>query len=300
MRILLTGATGFLGSHLLRGLLQDGHTVIAWRRASSDISRVADMANHCVWINGDTAAPEEVFRENHVDAVIHCATVYGRSGETDAVLEGNLRFPVRLLDAAIRTGCRYFINTDSFFCKQLPERLKRGEGLYLPEYTLSKYQFREWGKLRAAQGAITFLNLQLEHVYGPGDRPGKFIPWLEEQFRSGVASVDLTDGTQLRDFVPVEGVVAAYLQALRDLPTMEGYQSFSVGTGNAVPLRSFIEQLRDQAGASTELRFGAIPRKPEEIMFSAASPNSPYILSKLRYAEGGFSHENSHSSDSDL
>lgn len=285
MRILLTGATGFLGSHLLRGVLQDGHTVIAWRRTSSDLSRVVDVADRCLWFNGDIVAPEAAFQEFPVDAVIHCATVYGRSGEVDAVLEGNLAFPIRLLDAAIHSGCRYFINTDSFFCKQLPDRLEQGKPLYLPEYTLSKYQFREWGKLRAAQGAITFINLQLEHIYGPGDSPGKFIPWLEEQFRCGAASIDLTDGVQLRDFVPVEGVVSAYRQVLRDLPSMQGYQSFGVGTGKAVTLRSFIEQLRDQIGAATELRFGAIPRKQEEIMFSAASPDSPYILPNLQHGK---------------
>lgn len=279
MKLLLTGATGFLGSHLLRALVADEHAVTALKRSSSDLSRVADVAERCRW--ADVTSLDAAFQETP-DAVIHCATAYGRGGEADAVLEGNLLFPNRLLNAAIQNGCPYFINTDSFFCKQLPERLERGESLYLPEYTLSKYQFRQWGKLRAAQGGVTFINMQLEHVYGPGDGQGKFIPWLEEQFRSGAAFVELTDGEQVRDFVPVEGVVAAYRQLLGDLPAMKGYQSFSVGTGEAVTLRAFIERLKAQTGASTELRFGAIPRKREEILYSVASPNSPYIFSNLQ------------------
>ena len=300
MKILLTGATGFLGNHLLRGLLADGHQIMAWRRTKSDLSAVADTVEQCRWFNGDTAAPQEAFETFRPDVVIHCATVYGRDGETAAVLEGNLQFPVKLLDCAVRTGCRYFINTDSFFCKQLPERLEQGRPLYLPEYTLSKYQFREWGRLRAEQGTVTFVNLQLEHVYGSGDRPGKFFPWLEEQFRNNVPSVNLTDGTQLRDFVPVEGVVLAYRQVVRDLLCMRGYQSFEVGTGTAVTLRSFVERLRDSLGASTRLCFGAIPRKPEEILYSVADADSPYILPKLRDLEGGFPNKNDYDCYSNL
>lgn len=300
MRILLTGASGFLGSHLLRALIQNGHNVLALKRPSSNLFRVADIADRCQWRDIEQEPLDAVFQDVPMDAVIHCATAYGRSGGTDTVLAGNLIFPVQLMETAIKYRCPYFINTDSFFCKQLPERLERGVPLYLPEYTLSKYQFREWGKLRAAQSPIVFVNLQLEHVFGPDDNPEKFIPWLEAQFRKNAPFVELTDGSQLRDFIHVDDVVAAYQKVLEDLPSMDGYQSFSVGTGEAVTLRSFIERLRAQFGASTELRFGAISRKPEEIMFSAASPDSPYILSNLRSSGGGRTHENDHDRDPNL
>lgn len=291
MSIILTGATGFLGSHLLRALLLEGWEVTILKRSTSSTARIADLTGRYRWINIDQSALCEAFTEK-TDIVIHCATAYGRDGDALSVLEGNIQFPVQLMEEAIKHNCSYFINTDSFFCKQLPERLVTGVPLYLPEYTLSKYQFREWGKLRAAQGAISFINLQMEHIYGPGDNPAKFVPWLEAQFRSGAAAIDLTDGTQFRDFIHVDDVTTVYCRVLKDLPTMHGYQSFEVGTGQPITVRAFVKQLKIENNASTELHFGAIPRKPEEIMFSAASLESPYVLPNLQNSKRGCHIEN--------
>lgn len=280
MNIILTGATGFLGSHLLRALVRDGQHVTILKRSISDTFRIADLAGRYQWIDIDRTPLSEAFL-HRTDAVIHCAAAYGRNGDAKSVVDSNIQFPVELMETAIQSHCQYFINTDSFFCKQLPGRLERKEPLYLPEYTLSKYQFRKWGKLRATQGAVVFVNLQMEHIYGPNDSPGKFIPWLETQFRTGAKFVDLTDGLQIRDFVYVDDVVAVYQKVLKDLAAMQEYQSFEVGTGTATTVREFVERLKLHSGADTELRFGAIPRKREEIMYSVASPDSPYTLTNL-------------------
>ena len=154
--------------------------------------------------------------------------------------------------------------------------------LYLPEYTISKFQFREWGKLRANQEKITFINLQMEHIYGSNDGKGKFIPWVERKLEENVPYIELTDGIQLRDFVPVEDVAEVYLQVLSELPMYEGYHSFEVGTGKAISVRQFVEKLKERFHATTELRFGAIPRSEAEIMWSNAESTSPYLTSKLR------------------
>lgn len=279
MKILLTGATGFLGSHLLRALVSERYRVTVLKRSTSSLHRIADVVSQIHMFNVDENSVDDVFSNSPFDVVIHCATSYGRRGrQAKSVLEGNLLFPITLLDAAIANQCPYFINTDTFFCKQLPARLIHHEYLYMPDYTLSKYQFKEWGKLRASEGSITFINLQLEHVYGPDDSSGKFIPWLEEQFRNKSKSVALTDGIQLRDFVYVKDVVKVYLRVLSQLKSFDGYQSFEVGTGEAIPLRTFVENMKEKMGALTELHFGEIPRCKQEIMYSAASSSSPYLV----------------------
>lgn len=283
MRILLTGATGFLGSHLLRALCRNGHDVTILKRTTSDTYRIFDVLPVCKSYDLNQESIDQIFDHESIDVVIHCATVYGRQGESaESVLEGNLLFPLRLLETAIRHKCKYFINTDSFFCKQLPERFERQKALYLPEYTLSKYQFREWGKLKAIESGCVFVNLQMEHIYGPGDGSGKFVPWLEKKLQDGVPYVDLTDGIQLRDFVHVEDVVSVYLRVLNDMKHFSGYQSFEVGTGITKSVREFVEERKEKAGAATELRFGRIRRKETEIMYSTASSDSPYLVAKDR------------------
>lgn len=283
MKILLTGATGFLGSHLLKAMLRAGYEIAIIKRATSDLGRIAEVEGKYDSFDVPETELTQIFSEHPIDLVCHCATTYGRGQvETTRIVDGNLRFPIELLENAMQNGCKYFINTDSFFCKQLPDRLERNEPIYMPEYTLTKHQFREWGKLYANQGKITFINLQMEHIYGPNDSLGKFVPWVESQFANNTAEIDLTDGIQLRDFVYVDDVVNVYLDILKRIKTFKGYASFEVGSGQAMSVRQFVEQLKEKTGASTKLNFGAIPRKEEEIMYSKASSHSPYSMSNFK------------------
>lgn len=175
MKILITGATGFLGSHLLHRLLEKENQVVVLKRSFSSLERILDVVNECHVYDIDKNSLSSIFQQEAVDVVIHCATVYGTDEEK--VFEANFETPLKLLRQSIQYGCKYFINTDTFYCKQLPERLLKGCPLYKPEYTMSKYLFREWGKACAIEGKINFLNLQMEHIYGPNDNPQKFIPW---------------------------------------------------------------------------------------------------------------------------
>ncbi len=280
MKILLTGGTGFLGSKCLKALIQNGHDVSILKRSSSSLERIKEFTGQYKAIDIDCSQVEDVFSRNQFDVVIHCAVAYGRAGEHSAkVFETNYMFPIKLLETAIACECPYFINTDTFFCKQLPGRLERKEDIYMPEYTFSKYQFREWGRQRGNEGKITFVNLQLEHVYGEGDSLNKFIPWITKQLKENVPYIDLTDGIQLRDFVCVDSVVKVYMNVLKNLEEHRitgGYFNYSVGTGQSMSVRSFIEHLKEQIGSSTELRFGVILRKPSEIMYSTADSRSMY------------------------
>lgn len=273
MKILLTGATGFLGSHLLQALLDEGHEMLLLKRPSSNCVRIRERMNGCKAFDVDCEPLEDIFHEERPELVIHCAVEYGRDGKSaEKVLMGNLVFPFRLLEAAISGRCPYFINTDSFFTKQLPERFQQSLGVYSPEYTLTKYQFREWGQLRAIEGKINFINLQLEHMYGEDDNPDKFLSFVMRSMREGVSHLDLTDGIQIRDFIHVDDVVQAYLVVLSKLHELTGYQSFEVGSGISCPLWKFLQQMKSEMRAETVLNFGAIPRTEKEIMYSTAKP----------------------------
>lgn len=275
MKLLLTGATGFLGSHVLRALIDAGHTVTITLRKSSALSRISDLEGSFEMVDSEDMAG--AFSRPQ-DAVIHCATSYGR-GKTsvEEVIQSNLLFPSRVLNAAAEGHCPCFINTDSFFCKQLPARLLENRGLYSPYYTVSKDQFRQWGQLYAQQGKINFINLRLEHVYGENDRLDKFIPWVESKLKENAPYLDLTAGEQIRDFVNVKDVAQVYAKVIKELDRYSGYHSFDVGTGKGTTVKQFVTKLKDEMGSQTELRFGVIPTSAEEIMYSVADSTSPYL-----------------------
>lgn len=272
--ILLTGATGFLGSHLLEALIKAGYSVVILKRSTSNTWRISHLLKEVKAYDIDKIPLENAFTDQHIDVVMHTACSYGRKGEpAHEVVETNLLFGLRLLDAAISFSIEAFINTDSFFSsgKEISQ--------YLNSYSLSKKQFSEW--LKSASTKIKVINLKLEHMYGPKDEKTKFIPWLIEQLDQHIESVKLTAGEQERDFIYVDDVVSAYMHILKKIANLEMWNEFDVGTGKAVTLRKMIEILFEKhkkihGTEASSLIFGALPYREGELM-KTCSDNSSLV-----------------------
>jgi len=117
------------------------------------------------------------------------------------------------------------------------------------------------------------LTIELQHPYGPGDRPGKFVPWLIDQCLQAEQPITLTSGEQQKDFIFVDDVVAAYkLICERSAAIPAGVDVIPCGTGQAVCVREFVELVGQACGDRVPLDFGAIAQRPGEVMCSVADP----------------------------
>jgi len=256
--VLLTGATGFLGSHLLESLLDGGYKVVILKRSTSDTWRINHLLDVVKAYDVDTDQVEQVFTDQGIDAVIHTACSYGRNGEfIYDIVESNLIFGLKLLDACIKFKVGMFCNTDTLLNKTLND------------YALSKNQLTQWLQQKSDQ--VQVINLKLEHMYGPKDDATKFVSWLLSQLQAGAAEVKLTSGKQRRDFIYIDDVVSAYMTVLAKAEVLGQYNEFEVGTGHSIPVKSFIEILKksyeDKFGvSSTFLHFGAVPYREGEVM----------------------------------
>lgn len=265
--LLVTGATGFLGSHLIRRFVADGHTVAILKRPASSLNRIADILDRLHVF--DVGCLNELFVTlGHVDVVIHAATNYGRHGESmSAIFEANTAFPLHLLEAVIRHGTGAFINTDTVL------------GPMLNAYALSKHQFKQWGQQFTRDGQFRFINLRLEHMYGAGDDPTKFTTHVIRAFLDNTPELKLTLGEQKRDFIHIDDTVDAYAVVIdRLLKFDHGFSEFEVGSGHAITIREFVETVRDLTSATTQLEFGALPYRTNEVMFSQADTTKLHKL----------------------
>jgi len=276
VKVLITGGTGFLGSHLVSSLLGCGHEIIVLKRSTSDISRISSIIKGTIiTYDIDIVDLEIPFRENYeIDAIIHTATSYGRNeNNINSIIKSNIVFPARLLELGCIYRIPFFFNTDTFF------NANDFSYNYLPAYTLSKKQFLEWGIYVSRRNVLRFINLKLFHMYGPGDSMTKFTMYLVNSFLQNVKDVKLTEGTQKRDFIHVKDVVSAYLNLLEKRGLISDYyQSFEVGSGKAITIREFVEIAHRATNSSTVVKFGTLPMREEEFLDSRAKNDSlkPY------------------------
>lgn len=257
--VLLTGATGYLGSRLASRLIADGMLVVVAKRSFSDLRRIKSIIPLDLMFDIDREPLERAFTQfGKISAVVHCATDYGRKASAvPAIVEANLMLPLQLLHLAVKHDVPLFVNSDTFLDKRVSE------------YSLSKKQFLDWLRLHSPH--LVCRSLRLEHFYGPGDDCTKFVAWLVSQFVAGVPEIHLTPGEQKRDFVYIDDVVEAFRVVIRDsMHRPPGFLEFDVGSGRSISIRTLVEELQSLfPGISTTPVFGALPYRHGEIMDSS-------------------------------
>jgi len=274
--ILLTGATGFLGRHILAHLDREKfETVILLRKKSKleNVSRFVDTTNLYYL---ETTDIDKLFKERHIDIVLHCATNYGRNNQVPLnILDANLILPLKLLQAGLSNGLATFINTDTILDKRINY------------YSLSKSQFKEW--LRMYDKQLACVNIALEHFYGPGDDTSKFVTWLVSEMDRKVDKVDLTMGEQRRDFIYVDDVVDAFIRIINSTHR-PGFWHYEIGSGETTSIRELAELVKKlSSNIETKLNFGAVPYRMNEIMESHTNLAAIHALGwkpQIKLADG--------------
>lgn len=136
--ILISGATGFLGSHLVKTFVLNDYKVIALKRLNSNTEKINNYLDSISIFNiEDRHEIVKLFEKNKIDVVINASVAYDRTdSDPYEVISANLLLPTFLIDLASKHNTSIFINTDSYFTHMHYGRMKN--------YTLSKIQFKDW------------------------------------------------------------------------------------------------------------------------------------------------------------
>ena len=246
-----------MGSNIIPMLLVSGCEVFLLKRTLSSIVRIEQLTANIKFINIDEVDLAQIFEQNSFDIILHCATNYGRRDiDPFNILEANLILPLKLIELGVKYGVKYFINTDTIIDKRISK------------YSLSKSQFKEWLKLYADR--IGCINVALEHFYGPGDDDSKFVSYIIKQLISKQTTIELTPGDQKRDFIYVDDVVSAFELIISNVERfIPGYYDFQIGSNTLISIKDLVWLIaRLSENKTTELKFGALPYRPNEIMES--------------------------------
>ena len=251
-RVLVTGASGFLGSHLMARLAASGTAALGLGR---DAHRCAGLeaAGHAV-VRHDLSLPFDaaLAQLGDIEAIVHCAALSAPFGRLADFETANVTATRSLVDFARRQSVRRFVHISSpSVCFAFRDQLDVREDSALPapvnHYARTKRQAEE---IVLSANGIRPVILRPRGIYGAGDRA--LLPRLLQAarrrplplFRDGLARIDLTH---------VDDVVEAILAALAAGKDAEG-QIFNVSGGEVLPVRRIANEACARAGFSARWR----------------------------------------------
>jgi UDP-glucose 4-epimerase len=269
-RVMVTGANGFLGAHLVKRLLSEGATVDAVVRAAVEPSSAIhglgpEVTSHQVDLT-DRAAVGRLVERAVPELVIHCAalTHVGQSFDrVDENIRTNIGGTVNLLHALDGRYQRFVYVGSSDVYGDVPTPF-REDGPVSPvsPYAVSKYAAERFCRMYHQAYGWPIVCLRPFNAFGPHQTTDRIIPSLILAALAG-KDLDMTEGRQTREFMYVDDVVEAFVRALWT-PGIEG-EVINVSGGQEVSIRELAITVLTLLGNPVQPLFGALDYRPNEI-----------------------------------
>lgn len=275
--VLVTGAGGFVGSHLCKALDQLGAHVTALLRPDKPYPRLDGLDVDRVY--GDLVDAQRVSQllsTCRPQAIFHLAASLDRKRglkSLDRLLESNIMASLNIFRAAAAIGCEVLVcaGDSEEYGRNAPPFKESQEPDPLTPYAASKATVAMWGRTLHRSLGLNCITARLFLIYGPGQSEDTFLAQLLKAQRSGQPLL-MTAGDQTRDFTWIDDAVTA-LVSLGRRPELGG-QIFNVCTGHETSLRDAVDTLGRLSGKPVKADFGALPYRESELFREWGSPYS--------------------------
>lgn len=264
---LVTGATGYIGSRLVGGLLANGWQVSVVIRPSSSQQLLQPYLHRVTCYIHDGSMDKMIRTMDSVRpaVVYHLAALASsehKIEDVERLVNTNVLFSTQLVEAMLRCGVRNLVNTETFW--------QHYEGdAYNPVclYAATKQAFLDILRYYVSTKRISAISLVLYDTYGPDDPRMKLFVLLKQTAQSK-QQIDMTPGEQIVDMTHIEDVVAAYLRAGEMLLSerCEGIAIYAVTSGQRMKLRKLVELFIRETGISLQPNWGGRPYRAREVM----------------------------------
>ncbi len=284
LRILVTGAAGFIGSHVAQHLLERGHDVIALDNFAPNYSRARKEANlaefmhhpRCEFVDADIRNADtlhDLFAHHHFDRVMHLAAMGNvrysieHAPEYAAV---NIAGTVNLLEAARLNGTRYFVfaSTSSVYgnADLIPFVETASASKPLAPYPATKIACEVMAHTYHVAFGMKCTGLRFFNVYGPRGRPDMMPYVFTEKISSGQPIRVFDRGRPQRDWTYIDDIVSGVIAAI---DADFDYEIINLGRGQPIVLSRFIEIIEQLVGRKAIIEHAPLP--PTEPMITYAN-----------------------------
>ncbi len=262
----MTGATGFIGQHVVPLLVQSGHDVTVIVRQASSLTSFNWSADVGV-IEADIYQLEHRWlgQVGLQDCLLHLAWQGLPNYQQAFHIERNLPADFAFIRQLVELGLKHVVVTGTCFEYGNQEGCLSESALTLPEnnYAIAKNELRK--HLVELQTEIPFKLIwaRLFYMHGEGQSSSSLLSQLQQAIERGDDVFDMSGGEQLRDYLPVT-CVAEYLQKLVESHENDG--SVNVCSGHAISIKQLVETYLKQHNATIKLNLGFYPYSKQEPM----------------------------------
>jgi len=284
-KVLVTGASGFIGSYLTRRLVKEGAEVYAWIRPASRLVRIEEILPSLRVYDVDIrdfAQVQKALREIKPRKIYHLAAHVNveRTFQTlEDTLETNLKGTLNLLRVLELEKIDYdcFVNTGT--CEEYgdnPAPFREDQPVNpVSPYSASKAAATSYCQMLHKTLGCPIVTLRPFLTYGPSQGPARMIPQAilsvleKKEFK-------MTPGEQTREFIYVEDVVEGYLKA-SITPGAIG-EVINIGNGREYPIKEVVLKIFDLMGAEAQPRIGALPYRQGENWHFYSDPTKAWNI----------------------
>ncbi len=265
-RVLVTGASGFIGRHLADALLAAGKSVSLIVKSGSEAdclerwgTRVSIFA-----FDGSSASMQAIMRSAQPDTVFHLASRFlaqHTPEDVPSLIGSNLLFGTQLLDAMRECSVPYFINAGTSW-----QHFEQDSYAPVNLYAASKQAFEAMLRYYSDACGLSAITLKLFDTYGPKDPRPKLIHLLQKS-QDAAEPLALSPGEQVLDLLYIDDVVAAFMQAATLIRThAPGHHAYGLPSGERLRLRDLVSVVESTTGRPCHIAWGTRPYRPREVM----------------------------------
>ena len=266
MKVLVTGATGFIGKHLVKRLLADGHNVFC-TILKDEVKPFDHRVKTLYFWEEDPKIIIDFFSKNSINGIIHLASVFLASHKPDDVqrlIDSNVKFGTFILDLAAQAKIKWFINTGTFW-----QNYQNANYSPVNLYAATKQAFESIAQYYIETNQIKFCTLRLSDTYGPGDTRTKIFTLWEKIAKSG-ETLDMSPGDQLIDISYIDDIIEAYILLMIQLSEKESEikngSIFAVNADKRYTLKELAKIFEEVSNQKLNINWGGRPHRKGEVM----------------------------------
>lgn len=263
MNIMVTGATGFIGTNLTRELNKQ-HKLFVLGQFDGDPEKLGLPG---IIMTDDIQRLADYIKEKEIEGIIHLASLYLTIHTPEQVKElvsSNVYFGTAVLEAASLAGCvKWFLNTGSIW-----QNYNVKGTAYNPVnlYAATKQAFIDMAKYYSDVFGIKFCTLKLCDTYGPNDTRRKIFKLFKDYSESGEV-LKMSPGEQKIDLVYITDIIAGFIRLAELLASdAELKDEYVLTSGEQIPLKELANHFCEVSGRKLNIEWGGRPYRDREVM----------------------------------